>query len=82
MHPLGQDLSKLTDEELQKKFGDLQKRYMQAYKFGPVSVIPQIQMFMEDYQAEITRRNQKQMAELTKRAEESGKGMKGIIDIQ
>jgi hypothetical protein len=49
----------------------------QAWRFGPQSVIPQLQMIMEDYQAEISLRMQKQMAELDK----NSKNPKGIIDI-
>lgn len=82
MHPLGTNLSNLTDDELYKKLGELQKRYMQAYRFGPQSIIPQIQMVMEDYQAEIQRRNSLQMAELNKKMAAEGKGFGGIIDIQ
>lgn len=82
MHPLGSDLTKLTDDELHKKMGELQKRYTQAYRFGPQSLIPQIQMVMEDYQNEIQTRNRRQMEELLKRSDTNGKGYKGIIDIQ
>jgi hypothetical protein len=77
MHPLGSNLSDLSDDELHKKFGELQKRFGQAYRFGPQSIIPQIQMLMQDYQYEINLRNQKQLDELNK----NSKGPKGIIDI-
>jgi hypothetical protein len=77
MHPLGSDLSNLSDDELHKKYGELQKRFGQAYRFGPQSIIPQIQMLMQDYQYEINLRNQKQLDELNK----NSKGPKGIIDI-
>jgi hypothetical protein len=78
MHPLGTDLSSLSDDELHKKYGELQKRFGQAYRFGPQSIIPQIQMLMQDYQHEIGIRNQRQLEELNKN---TGKGPKGIIDI-
>ena len=77
MHPLGSDLSNLSDDELHKKYGELQKRFGQAYRFGPQSIIPQIQMLMQDYQYEINLRNQKQLEDLNK----NRKGPKGIIDI-
>jgi hypothetical protein len=77
MHPLGPNLDGLSDAELKKKYSDLQKRLGQAWRFGPQSVIPQLQMIMEDYQAEINVRIQKQMAELDK----NSKNTKGIIDI-
>jgi len=77
MHPLGPNLTGLSDADLQKKYSELQKRMGQAWRFGPQSVIPQLQMIMEDYQAEISLRMQKQMAELDK----NSKNPKGIIDI-
>jgi ribosomal protein L29 len=77
MHPLGPNLTGLSDAELQKKYSELQKRLGQAWRFGPQGLIPQIQMVMEDYQFEINARMQKQMAELDK----NSKGTKGIIDI-
>jgi hypothetical protein len=70
-------LTGLSDAELQKKYSELQKRMGQAWRFGPQSIIPQLQMIMEDYQAEISLRMQKQMAELDK----NSKNPKGIIDI-
>jgi hypothetical protein len=77
MHPLGSNLSELSTDELHTKYGELQKRYMQAYRFGPTSVIPQLAMLMEDYNYEISLRNQKQLDELNK----NSKGPKGMIDI-
>lgn len=81
MHPLAPDLRSLTMEELTNKYNELSKRLNQAYRFGPVSIVPQIQMMMEHYQAEIGERNRKQLEEMNKKSEESGKGYKGIIDI-
>lgn len=82
MHPLGTNLSTLTDDEVHQKYADLIKRFNQAYRFGPQSIIPQIQMVMEDYQNEIQRRNSQQMDELNKKMAAEGKGFGGIIDIQ
>ena len=50
MHPLGPDLTGLSDDELHTKYSELQKRFGQAYRFGPQSIIPQLQMLMQDYQ--------------------------------
>ena len=77
MHPLGPDLTGLSDDELHTKYSELQKRFGQAYRFGPQGIIPQLQMLMQDYQMEISLRNQKQLEELNK----NSKGPKGIIDI-
>ena len=77
MHPLGPDLTGLSDDELHTKYSELQKRFGQAYRFGPQGIIPQLQMLMQDYQMEISLRNQKQLEELNK----NSKGPKGVIDI-
>ena len=82
MHPLGNDLTKLSEDELNKKFGDLTKRFNQAYRFGPQSIIPQIQMVMQDYQEEMKRRSALAMEEMRKKMDKDGKGFKDIIDIQ
>lgn len=81
MHPLSPDMSKFTDEELHKKYEELNRRLGQAYKFGPSSIIYQLQMLMGDFQAEISRRQAKLMQDMEERAAKNGKGFKGIIDI-
>lgn len=81
MHPLGTDLTKFSDDELNKKYGELQKRITQCYKFGPMDLVPQLQMLIDDYQFEIQARNRKLMDEMAKKAEAKGKGFNGIIDI-
>jgi len=82
MHPLTNDLTALSDDELHKKHSELQKRLTQAYTMGPVAIIPQIQMVMADYQNEVSRRNQKQMEDLMNRADKDGKRFNNIIDIK
>lgn len=81
MHPLAPNLSEMSMDELLQKYNDLTKRMNQAYRFGPHDIIPQIQMMQSHYMNEMTERNAKQMAEMNKKMEESGKGYKGIIDI-
>lgn len=81
MHPLAPDLSGMSLEELTTKYSDLSKRLNQAYRFGPQSIIPQVQMMLEHYQVEIAERNRRQLEEMNKKAEQSGRGYKGIIDI-
>jgi hypothetical protein len=81
MHPLLPDLSALSDDELYKKYEDLNKRTARAYRYGPSSVIPQLQMLTQDYQAEINRRQQKMIKDMEERANKDGKGFKSIIDI-
>ena len=59
MHPLVGTLSDLSNEELHKKYNELTTKLNQAYRFGPTSVIPQMQMILENYRLEIDNRNQK-----------------------
>ena len=78
MHPLGPDLTQLTDADLHKKQGELVQRLGQAHRIGPFNIVGQLQMLLNDYNSEIQRRNQKIMDDMMKK----GKGMDGIIDIQ
>ena len=72
----------LKEEELNQKFNDLMKRFNQAARFGPASVIPQLQMLVNDYQAEMQRRGTVAMEEMRKKMDKDGKAFKNIIDIQ
>ena len=78
MHPLVSDLSGLSNEELHKKYNDLMQKYNQAARFGPTSVIPQMQMILENYRYEMDNRNRKTLEEM----EAKGDKFKGIIDIK
>jgi len=78
MHPLVSDLSVLSTEELHKKYNELMQKYNQAHRFGPVSVLPQMQMILENYRYEMDVRNRKTMQEM----EEKSDKFKGIIDIK
>jgi len=66
MHPLTQDLSKLTDEELHTKRSDLQTRLGYAYRIGSTDMVNQIQLIIMDYGMEVERRNQKMMEQAQK----------------
>lgn len=78
MHPLVPDLSTLSTEELHKKYNELTQKLNQAYRFGPSSAIPQMQMILENYRYEMDVRNRKIMDEM----EAKNDKFKGIIDIQ
>lgn len=78
MHPLVGSLESLSNEELHKKYNELLAKYNQAYRTGPVSIIPQIQMILENYRYEMDKRNRKVMEEM----EAKNDKFKGIIDIK
>jgi predicted transcriptional regulator of viral defense system len=77
-HPLTPDLTKLTIDELNAKYGDLLKRVTYAYRIGNPDMVQQLQMLMEDYRLELDTRNRKALEEMEKHS----KNFKNIIDIQ
>lgn len=78
MHPLVGSLENLSNEELHKKYNELLAKYNQAYRTGPVSIIPQMQMILENYKYEMDKRNRKTLEEM----EAKNDKFKGIIDIK
>lgn len=78
MHPLVPDLSDLSNEELHKRHNELLTKLNQAYRIGPVSVIPQMQMIIENYRMEMDTRHRKTLEEMEAKSDK----FKGIIDIK
>jgi hypothetical protein len=77
MHPLASDLSKLTDDELQQKRGELQNRLMMSYRMGNADLVMQVQLLLGDYDIELQTRNQKMMDQMSKASKNFG----NIINI-
>ena len=77
MHPLTSDLSKLTDDELQQKRGELQNRLMMSYRMGNADLVMQLQLLLGDYDMELQTRNQKMMDQMSKASKNFG----NIINI-
>ena len=77
MHPLTNDLSKLTDDELQQKRGELQNRLMTSYRMGNADLVMQVQLLLGDYDIELQTRNQKMMDQMSKASKNFG----NIINI-
>lgn len=78
MHPLVGNLEELSTEELHKKYNELLAKYNQAFRFGPTSIIPQMQMILENYRYEMDKRNRKVLDEM----ESKNAKLKGLIDIK
>ena len=72
MHPLTSDLSKLTDDELQQKRGELQNRLMMSYRMGNADLVMQVQLLLGDYDIELQTRNQKMMDQMSKASKNFG----------
>jgi hypothetical protein len=66
MHPLTNDLSKLSDEELHSKRSDLQTKLSFAYRMGQSDMINQLQLVLGDYAMEVETRNQKMLEQAQK----------------
>lgn len=78
MHPLSPNLTELSDAELQKKHSELVTRLTHAYRYGQTQMVQQVQMILEDYQGEITRRQQKLLQDMQNKNDK----FSGIIDIK
>ncbi len=63
MHPLTPNLKELKDDELQKKFSELNTKLQQAYRFGNSSLVWQMQSLLEDFQNELSQRQQQALEE-------------------
>jgi hypothetical protein len=77
-HPLTPNLREMSMEDLTKKIGDLNSRFSSAFNMGRTDHIYQLQMILQDYNEELQRRNQEQLAEL----EKNSKNFSKIIDIK
>lgn len=78
MHPLTPDLTALTDDELHKKVSELTTKLTQSYRFANYELAGQVHMMLDDYQAEVGRRQQKSLDELLSKNKQFDK----IIDIK
>ena len=66
MHPLTQDLSQLTDEELHSKRSDLQTKLSFAYRMGHSDMVNQLQLVLGDYAMEVEIRNHRMLEQAQK----------------
>jgi len=78
MHPLTPSLLELSDTDLHKKLADLTAKLTQSYRFGNYALAGQVHQLLEDYQAEVDRRQQKNLMELAAKNSQFDK----IIDIK
>ena len=83
MHPLAGNLRDLEDSKLDDRIKDLARKINFAYRSSP-SVVPQMQMMMEDLQAERGRREKEKMEKVMQQAKEANgdtSNWDDIIDI-
>jgi hypothetical protein len=78
MHPLAEDVTLLSETDLNKKYNDLSSKLSQAYRFGRADIVGQIQMLLDVYKSEIANRQRKQMEDLMAKSDK----FNNIIDIK
>lgn len=64
MHPLVNNLSELSDDDLMIKTNDLSNRLHKASRFGYADAAQQLNMILEEYHWEQRRRHEKMLQEL------------------
>jgi hypothetical protein len=66
MHPLTNDMSKLTEDELYTKRSELQNKLGFAYRMGHADLVHQLNLVIGDYMIEIETRNKKMLEDAQK----------------
>ena len=79
-HPLLDDVSKLTDGELQDKITDLTKKLNQSHRFGNPALIRQVGMMLDEMREERVRRDREHLKKLSEQEDGNDK-FKDSIDI-
>lgn len=78
MHPLfTQDLTQLSDDELHKRHGEVLKKINQAGRLGYADAAFQLQMMLDHFHHEISRRNEEKL----KKLDEKGTDFSDYINI-
>jgi hypothetical protein len=67
MHPLGSDLSKLSDDELQSRISELNRKRIASYQFGNADLLRQVDMLLYDCQQELMDRNARMLKKMEDR---------------
>lgn len=55
-HPLQEDLSVLSDSEIEQKLQELSKKYFAAQRLGNLELLTQVGTFVNIYRTELSRR--------------------------
>ena len=80
-HPLTPNLRELSDADLLKKQGELQKRIIYGHQTGNSNMISQVELMLNDYREESMRRDRERTAQANETAEGKGKNWDDLIDI-
>lgn len=80
-HPLTPNLRELSDTDLLKKQGELQKRIIYGHQTGNANLISQVELMLDDYREESMRRDRERTQKANETAEDKGKNWDDLIDI-
>lgn len=81
LHPLGNDLSVLSDDALQKRISDLITKRLTAYRIGSGDLAQQVEMLLFDCQQEQANRNARAIQEMENQSKKRGGDLDKLIDI-
>jgi hypothetical protein len=74
MHPLGSDLTQLSETELHERISELHGKRMVAGRMGSMDLIRQIDILLFDCNQEVIDRNSKIMQKMDEKREKAGLG--------
>jgi hypothetical protein len=80
-HPLTPDLRQLSDADLLKKQGELQKRILYGHQTGNINLISQVELMLDDYREESMRRDRERTEKANEAVDNKGKNWDDLIDI-
>lgn len=80
-HPLAEDVSSLSDDELQEKITTLTKRYTAASRFPDQSLVRQVHSMLTMYVEEQRTRYRKQLDKQRQKDKNDNQDLDGLINV-
>jgi hypothetical protein len=81
LHPLGSDLTVLSDDALSKRMSDLITKRLTAYRIGSGDLVQQVEMLLFDCRQEQENRNAKAIQAMETQSKNRGGDLDKLIDI-
>jgi uncharacterized membrane protein affecting hemolysin expression len=81
-HPLAEDLTSLSDDQLQEKITTLTKKYTAASRFPDQSLVNQVQSMLTMYVEEQRTRYRKQLDSQKRKDNNDNQDLDGLINVE
>tara|TARA_B100000902_G_C27294859_1_gene909314 strand:- start:2026 stop:2277 length:252 start_codon:yes stop_codon:yes gene_type:complete len=81
-NPLAKDPTNLSDDQIQEKITELQKKYLTASRFPNQDLIRQLQNTLTMYVEEQSKRNRNKLLQQQNKDKESNKDLGDLINVQ